>query len=132
MTTTGPQDQRHRDEGHDEEVLAPFFAAARRETPDPSLALLSAILADAGEVSAARAATAARPAGAAPPRPARRRLLAAFGGWRVAAAFTAAATVGFWVGLAGTVELSDAAPWTTSAELQADPVAGFFDLASAE
>ena len=40
----------------DERLLAPWFAAARAEAADPPLALLSAILADAGEIGAARAA----------------------------------------------------------------------------
>ena len=53
----------------DEAALEAFFAAARAEEPAPRTALLSAILADAAEVHAARArraraaAAAARPAG---------------------------------------------------------------------
>lgn len=131
--TTGSDDSSRRDEA----TLAPYFAAARRSEPAPPRALLSAILADAGEVSAARAAQLAvsseppsRPRAAAA-RP-RRGLLAALGGWQVAATLVAASAFGFWIGLSGTVELGGGAGLTASAETQGDPVAGFFDLASAE
>ena len=126
MKTTRPDDRIPDDEA----TLAPFFAAARLDDPRPSRALLSAILADAGVVGAARAAAAA-PAAAVLPR--RRRFLAVFGGWRVATALAAASIFGFWVGLSGTVDVRYPAGWTTAtAEPLGDPVAGFFDLASAE
>lgn len=130
MTKPGSDDRSDRDAA----ALAPYFAAARRSEPEPSLRLLSAILADAGEVAAARAAPPAQAARRAPPR---RGLFAALGGWRVATALVAASIVGFSVGLSGAVDLSGGTGWTTAtttaaAESQDDPVAGFFDLASAE
>ena len=134
MTTTGPDDQSRRDAA----TLAPFFAAARQNEPAPSRALFSAILADAGEVSAARAAStdaepfAARPRPRAATRQPRRSLLAVLGGWKVATTLVAASAIGFWVGLSGTVELGGGTDLTAMAEAQGDPVAGFFDLASAE
>jgi hypothetical protein len=132
MTTTGPDDRNARDEA----ILAPFFAAARLSRPMmPSPDLISAILADAGEISATRAPAARTSAARAPaatrrPRPG---LLAALGGWRVATTLAAASVLGFWIGLSGTVDVGGEVGWTTvSAEAQGDPVAGFFDLASAE
>ena len=132
MTTTGPDDHRHRDAA----TLAPFFAAARRDEPAPPHYLISAILADAGEVSATRAAAATSPAVA--PRAARRRrggFLAAVGGWRVATALAAASVFGFWVGLSGTIDVGGRVGWTTATVETVetgDPVTEFFDLASAE
>ncbi len=136
MTTTGPNDQTRNDQTRrDAAALEPFFTAARRSEPAPSQALLSAILADAGEATAARAAV---PPDRTPspradrPKP-RRGFLAALGDWRVAGPLAAATLVGFWIGVAGTVDLGDRTAWTTTtADSDADPVAGFFDLASAE
>ena len=128
--TTGSNDQTRRDESD----LAPFFAAARQTRPAPPAALLSAILADAGEATAARAV-------AAPPaRPQRRRrIFDTLGGWRVAAALVAASAFGFWIGLSGVVDVGSQVSWTvatastdTDIDTDGDPVAGFFDLASAE
>ncbi len=115
-----------------EAALEPFFAAARATEPPPSLALLSAILADAADAGAARL-----PA----PRPARRSawrrlrgLAEPLGGWRGLAALGACAAIGFWVGVAGGVSIEGGSVWTgsTPAEASADPVGAFFDLASAE
>jgi len=133
MTTTGPEDHSHRDEA----TLAPFFAAARRDEPAPPHHLISAILADAGEVSATRAAAARSPA-VAPRAAARRRrggFLAAVGGWRVATALAAASVFGFWVGLSGAIDVGGRVGWTTATVETVetgDPVTEFFDLASAE
>jgi hypothetical protein len=126
MKTSGPDDPRH-----DQAILAPYFAAARQGPPVPSRDLLSAILADAGEVSAARAAV-APPAPRSAPEP-RRGLFAAFGGWRVATALAAASVIGFTIGLSGAVDVTGRVGLTAAtADSQGDPVAGFFDLASAE
>lgn len=128
MTKTGSDDRSDRDAA----ALAPYFAAARLSEPVPSRDLISAILADAGEVAAARAAP---PAPAARTTRRRRGLLAVVGGWRVATALAAASIFGFSVGLSGAVDLSGTgwtADTTAAAESQDDPVAGFFDLASAE
>jgi hypothetical protein len=126
--TTGPDDQIRRDEAD----LAPFFAAARQARSAPSTALISAILADAGEESAARALAA--PAATAPRQAPRRGLLATLGGWRVATTLVAASAFGFWIGVSGVVDVGGQVGWTASASTDSDgdPVAGFFDLASAE
>ena len=122
----------------DEAVLAPFFAAARAEEAPPPTALLSAILADAAEVHAARTT----PAHPAPTPPARRprfgaRLLSPIGGWGGLAALGACAAFGFWLGLAGDLSL-DGGTLTTVAADQSDDggadigVGAFFDYASLE
>lgn len=127
--TTGPEDRNPRDEA----TLAPFFAAARLGEPAPPRDLITAILADAGEVSAARATAPPVAAARAAARPPRRGLLASLGGWRVATALAAASVFGFWVGLTGTVDVSSRVGWTAAAdETGGDPVTEFFDLASAE
>jgi hypothetical protein len=118
----------HRDP--DEALLESFFAAARAEEEAPRTALLSAILADAGEVHAARAA----PPVPAARRPARSaRFLAPIGGWRGLAALGACAALGFWLGVAGNLSL-DGATLTTAAagESAAEGVDAFFDYASLE
>jgi hypothetical protein len=106
----------------DEADLAALFAAARGEDPPLRPALLSAILTDAATVSAAR-----RPA------PGRWRLLGGLGGWG-ATALAAAAVLGFWLGIAGDIDITNPSAWAgaRTAESDADPVAAFFDLASAE
>ncbi len=113
----------------DETALAPFFAAARAEEEAPRTGLLSAILADAAEVHAARTAI---------PAPAPRggwgpRLLAPIGGWGGLAALGACAAVGFWLGIAGNLSI-DGTTLTAGAasESSADGVGAFFDLASLE
>ena len=114
----------------DEAALEAFLTAARAEAPAPRTALLSAILADAAEVHAAREAAPAPW----PPLPARRvRFLAPIGGWRGLAALGACAALGFWLGLAGNLTL-DGATLTTAAtsESAADGVDAFFDFASLE
>ena len=124
---------RHRDAARsdDEAALEAFFAAARAEADAPRTALLSAILADAAEVHAARNA----PAPAAPPRRTVRgiRLLAPIGGWRGLAALGACAALGFWLGLAGNLSL-DGTTLTAGAASPsaADGVDAFFDYASLE
>jgi len=124
----------------EEAALAAFFAAARAEDVEPRTALLSAILADAAEVHAARAT-----AGSAPARPAtatpvpRRRfgagVLSPIGGWGGLAALGACAALGFWLGLAGNLSL-DGASLTTVAASQSDAAetgaVAFFDYASLE
>jgi hypothetical protein len=113
------------------EALAPFFAAARAEAPEPSVALLSAILADAAEAGSARR----------PPPPARVRwrdaVAPALGGWRGATALAACALVGFWLGLAGgiTIDGTTLAAGTAlaAADDGADPVETLLvDLAAVE
>lgn len=134
----------------DERLLTPWFAAARAEAADPPLALLSAILADAGEIGAARTAAVARepepePApepvavpAAAPSRP-KRRWLQGVGGWKGLTALAACAAIGFWIGIAGRVTIEDGAVWagspTAAVDAESgldDPVVAFFDLASVE
>jgi hypothetical protein len=114
----------------DEAALAPFFAAARAAAPEPSTALLSAILADAAEAGAARRAPPAR----APRRSRWRDAVApALGGWRGAAALAACALFGFWLGLAGGVSL-DGTTLQAGSTAAADDgsVEAFFDLAAVE
>lgn len=85
-------DDRNDETRRDEAALAPYFAAARQAPPEPPLALLSAILADAGAVGAAPA-----PVPAPARHPARR--------WGGASALAASALLGFWVGLSGSFSL---------------------------
>jgi hypothetical protein len=111
----------------EEAALAPFFAAARRAPPEPSVALLSAILADAAEAAAPRPSPAPRP-------PVRARWRAALGGWGGATALAACAMLGFWIGLAGGVTIDGAtlqAGAVTAADAD-DPVEAFFALAAVE
>ncbi|HET9068288.1 MAG TPA: hypothetical protein VFN28_06560 [Amaricoccus sp.] len=117
----------------DEAALAPFFAAARAGETPPQTALLSAILADAAEVHAARAAPPA------PALPAARkprfgaRLLAPIGGWGGLAALGACAALGFWLGLAGNLSLDGTTLTTAAASQTGDAgVDAFFDYASLE
>jgi ferric-dicitrate binding protein FerR (iron transport regulator) len=108
--------------------LEAFFAAARAENPAPRTALLSAILADAAEVQAARAPRASLPVP--PQRPAGwrfGRLFAPLGG---VAALAACAALGFWIGLAGSLTLDGAT--LTAGETPAYGVDAFFDYASLE
>lgn len=126
----------------EERTLDPWFAAARSETPEPPLALLSAILGDAAEVSAERVVVPAEDAAAemvaAKPVPLRRqRRFDGIGGWKGLAALAACAAMGFWAGIAGQVTVEDGALWTGHASAVAetvpeDPVGAFFDLASVE
>ena len=109
-------------------ALAPFFAAGRAAAPEPSVALLSAILADAVSATAARAAAPA-------PAPAGRRWAPAIGGWRGATALAACALLGFWLGIAGELgaegrTLGAAGVWAEDGT--GDPADALFDLASAE
>ena len=110
----------------DEAALAPFFLAARAGAPEPPLPLLTAILADAADIAAAR-----RPA---PPAPARPRWRGAvppvLGGWRGAGALAACAALGFWLGLAGGVTLDGTT--LATADDGADPVEALFELAAVE
>jgi hypothetical protein len=105
-------------------LLAPFLAAARAEDTTPRVALVDAVLADAADVSAARA----RPAPA--PRRPRWRFPAPVG-WRGATALAACVVAGFVIGLlGGGDDLGTAAVWGEATAV--DPVAGFFDLDAAE
>ncbi|MFO1141133.1 MAG: hypothetical protein U1E59_01885 [Amaricoccus sp.] len=115
----------------DATLLAPFFAEARAGDPGPTTALLSAILADAGAVSAERRA----PASPAP----RGRL----GGWRGLAALAACAVLGFWIGIAGNLPIEAGTTSSASYDGEASSDAGsdggavdqlgaFYDLASLE
>jgi hypothetical protein len=137
MARTPEEDQamtsdRNSPPSEDEAALAAFFAAARAEEKAPPTALLSAILADAAEVHAARAALPA------PVRPARRgrlgvRFLAPIGGWGGLAVLGACAAFGFGLGLAGNLSLDGASLTTVAASESA--VAGvdaFFDYAALE
>lgn len=122
MTTTGPEDQDLRDEA----LLDPFFAAARADDPPMPLPLLAAILGDAAAVAASRLPAEAPPPPAHFPLPR---------DWRIAGALAAAAVLGFWVGVVGTVEVTAPIGLSLAAaevEDPTDPVAGFFDLASVE
>jgi hypothetical protein len=123
-----------------EAALEPFFAAARAAdrtaVRGPTTALLSAILADAAEVSAERAAAAAEPLAAG-----HGAYLRAIGGWRGLTALAACAALGFWLGIAGEVPIdTGGSAWSSygtsdgaSAEGGGDDQLGaFYDLASAE
>jgi hypothetical protein len=121
----------------DEAALAPFFAAARAAEPPPPVALLSAILADAGEVSAARAERAHPAPAPVAPRRWHAVLIDPVGGWRGVAALGACAVVGFWLGLVGTVSIDDTGLQTGTGAVVAEDeetglVADFYDLASVE
>lgn len=106
--------------------------------PEPSLALLNRILADAAEVSGS--APAARPQ-AAPAAGIGRRLaawLTPVGGWRGAAALAGCAAFGVWLGISGEESLSlqftsgvDAAA-LESFDSSADAIFAFYELASAD
>lgn len=106
--------------------LAPYFDAARAEARDPSVALLAAIIADAGRLQAER-----QP----PPPTALHRLAARAGGaWRASAALAACALLGFWLGTAGGLSI-EAGYLATSRDAVAsagDPVETFLELASME
>ena len=81
----------------DDARLGAFFAAARAESPVPSEALMTRIMADAEAEMAARAGAA---------RPGLRRpglwaaLVAAIGGWPALAGMVTAAVTGVWLGFA--------------------------------
>lgn len=119
------------------EALDTFFRAARDE-PDPSAAFLSAVLADAAEVSATRDAARS------PGRPEERwlarvpagepwhTLSALLGGWRGGAALTACALIGFLIGANGYAQLATDALDTTASASVSDTVSGFYDLAALE
>lgn len=126
----------------EEQGLEPWFAAARAEVADPPLALLSAILADAASVGAARevAVPPARevPAEVVPlPQAGGGWRFDLVGGWKGLAGLAACAAVGFWIGMVGEVTVEDGAVWSGARAVAADsapddPVGAFFDLASAE
>ncbi len=123
-------------------ALEPFFAAARAEVDAPPLALFSAILADAGRVSAERSAHAPEPTGGDAPPAERRGRFELVGGWRGLASLAACAVLGFWIGIAGNVTIEDGKVWAGSSTASADalvadsgtgdPVDAFFDLAATE
>jgi hypothetical protein len=113
----------------DETALAPFFAAARAEEPAPRSGLLNAIIADAAEVSAGRAAVPARRTA---PAPRWQTLFAPVGGWPGLAALGVCAALGFWAGMSGSAGTEAAAWWTETTADLGDPVADFFDLATVE
>lgn len=126
-----------RDQKDDDAMLDALFARTRAEEPAPSTALLSAILGDAAEVSAGRAAVSAPlPERAAP----RRRFgigaaLEAIGGWGGMTVLGTCAAVGFWF---GTVDMNSYGLETggltqiSQSETSVDQVTGFFDMASVE
>lgn len=105
--------------------LAPYFEAARAEARDPSVALLSAIIADAGRLQAGR-----RP----PPGAPRRLVVRAGGAWRASAALAACALLGFWLGTAGDLPIAAGYLATSRDEVASagDPVETFLELASME
>jgi hypothetical protein len=109
----------------EEQTLAAYLAAGRADEAPPSDALMAAILADG--LAAMPPHPVARPLR----RPAARHLSDR---WSAAVALAAAAAVGFWIGLAGQLEVIDPTAWTGVGltEAEADPVAGFFDLAAVE
>ena len=137
LTDTRPTDTGLTDKAIERD-LAPFFAAARQAEPPPRPEFLSAILADAGEVAAARAALPAMPDG---PQPAMRpglmqRFCAGFaplGGCRGAMALAGCAAAGFWLGASVSESVDTSGLWSNPAGIESmgDPVADFFDLASA-
>lgn len=114
-------------------ALDAFFRAARAEGAEPSADFLTRILADAGEVAAARAE-------AAPslPAPARRggrwrRFSLLLGGWRGGAALTACALIGFMVGASGVADLStDLRGFSTATTSASEAIGDFYDLAALE
>lgn len=118
--------------GHDPETeaLEVFFKAARAAEAPPDAALLSRILGDAAEVSAA-----ARPAPTpAPARPAPRwgGVAALLGGWRGGAALTACALIGLLIGATGYARLTtDGAGYYVAGDTASD-IGEFYDLAALE
>jgi hypothetical protein len=113
----------------DELDLEAFFGAARAETPAPRVELLNAVLADAAEVSAARAKPAeARGARglAAGPFPGTGKgmspgmasgiagFLRGLGGWRAATALGLCAAAGFGAGITGWSGLAGDYVWGES------------------
>lgn len=121
----------------DEDELERFFAAARADAAEPSLALLGAILRDAATVTAERDPVREAPAVRAAPPPAGSTRLAPIGGWPGFAAMAACAVIGFWAGMAGNLSL-DGMTLERSAGLGSqvasadDPVDAFYTLGTAE
>lgn len=124
------------DMGLEEAALDALFAQARAETPPPSIALLSAILADAGEIDAARRAEAE----AFRPVAARKNrwfaaILEPLGGWRGLTVLGTCAVLGLWVGmtdLTGYYGLASPTTVAASDDGSADQVDAFYNLASVE
>ncbi|WP_424926442.1 hypothetical protein [Amaricoccus tamworthensis] len=108
------------------------------EPPAPSLRLINAVLADAAEVSAARAAAEAKPAST-QPRPAGlfgrlSGLFAPLGGWQTATALTVCAFVGFAAGLSGGTDAASSLIFgeTVALDFPSDTVTDYFDIALSE
>jgi hypothetical protein len=112
------------------DALEPYFAAARASEAGPPPALLNRILADAGDVAAARA-----PAATATPRvpslaERMRRAFAPVGGWAGAAALGGFAAAGFFAGLAGGADAIQ--PAAVGFDGPTEAVVAFYDLAGPE
>jgi hypothetical protein len=109
------------------DALEPYFAAARASEAGPPPALLNRILADAGDVAAARA-----PAATATPRvpslaERMRRAFAPVGGWAGAAALGGFAAAGFFAGLAGGADAIQ--PAAVGFDGPTEAVVAFYDMA---
>lgn len=87
-----------------EEALEAFFSAAREDTPDPSEALMAAILADADSHQPGLADI-VQPAVKPTRRGPMQALLSAIGGWPAAAGMATATVAGLWIGFAQPVQL---------------------------
>lgn len=125
------------DAAREAEALEAFFHAARDEQ-GPSAAFLSAVLADAAEVSAGRATAEAAGTAHEPPSALTatgglwHALSALVGGWRGGAALTACALIGFLIGANGYGQLPTDAFDTAANATVSDNVSGFYDLAALE
>lgn len=113
----------------DSDFLAPFFDAARSDTPPLSAELAARIAADAeaAAVAASRRTVPGRPAS----QGLRRTLgdaLAALGGWPAWSGLAAAGVAGFWIGVAAPAGLD---AWQVVDAYRIDPdalVTGYADI----
>jgi hypothetical protein len=122
------RDHSERDPGA--EALEAFFRAGRASEAPPSAAFLSAVLADAADVSAAARRVSAEPRAPAPRAGLRRGLANVLGGWRGGVALAACALAGFLIGVSGQARIStDTATYSLAGESASD-IGEFYDLAA--
>ncbi|WP_415184027.1 dihydroorotate dehydrogenase [Phaeovulum sp.] len=93
------------DKAHD--PLEAFFGAARTAAPEPGMALLARVLADAEAETRARHPLAALAHAPKPRMGGFAALLAALGGWRAVGGLATATLAGVWIGFAGVDRLED-------------------------
>ena len=108
----------HENESDDDGIDVYFAAARRHAPPPPGAGLMTRILADAADVSVARA-----------PRPGRTAVL----GWPAAAALGFCAAIGLAAGLLGGAETGSTALWEAASATEPEgEILAFYDLASLE